>query len=156
MRFLLPLILTFAATTAQADDGFDTYFKTGGCFVRDYTATHLADHPQQQVRYIALSPSLLPELENIRVLNVFVALRDNDYYYHAVANCAADGQHLHCQMDGDAGTFTLEPARKGGLRLTVGPNDMEFKGNAPSVSLQANSGDDRVFLLPNVDASICN
>ncbi|MGB8813459.1 MAG: hypothetical protein WCC57_09755 [Paracoccaceae bacterium] len=156
LRFALPLAFACTAMCAEAQTGMDKYFQTGGCFVREYTADHLAKHPDQLVKYISLSISALDAQPGLRVLDVIVNLRGKDEFFHGLAYCEPQGKGLACGMEGDAGAFVLEGAKQGALRLSVAAQGLSFEGQTDFITLDGRRGDDRVFLIPNVAAALCN
>ena len=134
----------------------DTYMQKGGCFIRDYSTDHLAKHPDQLVRHISLAPVPLANPPGILLLNLTVNLRGSDYYYSSFAYCHGEGVGMQCDLEGDAGSFVLEPAKNGALRLTLTRDGVSFEGATAFVELSGTSGDDRQFLLPSVNADQCN
>jgi hypothetical protein len=154
-RAALALALILPAA-AHARGLLDTHFRTGGCFVRSYSAQHLAKHPDQLVRFVSLAPVPLADPPGVRLMLLTVNLRGSEYYMSGLANCRERGPALACQMEGDAGGFVLEPAKDGAVRLSVGRNGVHFEGAEAFHSLSATSGDDRVFVLPNVHPDQCS
>jgi len=155
-RTIAVVIALLMPASVQARGLEDSHFRTGGCFVRDYSRAHLADHPDQLVRHISLAPAPLPNPPGILLLNLMVNLRGSDYYHSRFAYCYAEGVAMLCDLEGDGGSFLLEPASKGALRLTLTRAGVSFEGSEGFASLSGTSGDDRVFLLPNVDPQLCN
>lgn len=126
------------------------------CYLRQYSAAHLAAHPDQRVTQIALGP-WGPEWGNRRdlVLTVAIYLTGNPQRYSGVAYCRDAGPYLRCRMEGDAGSFALEAATGGALRMTLTGDGIGFEGPRDFVALSARTGDDRVFLIPPVPADAC-
>ena len=133
----------------------ETHFQTGGCFVRAYSARHLAAHPDQLVRHVSLAPVPLADPAGVRLMLLTVNLRGSDYYMSGMAQCRAKGPAMACQLEGDAGAFVLEPAKDGALRLSVGKRGLQFEGAEDFHTLSGTSGDDRVFVIPNVHPDQC-
>jgi hypothetical protein len=153
------LFLSAVASAAAARGLIETHFGAaaphpGGCFVREYAEDHLARHPDQRVTFITLAPVPLDWPEGGAILNVMVRLRGGDFA-SGTAYCEAAGKGLACGMEGDAGSFTLAGRADGALLLTVGRHGISFETEAAFVTLEAGRGDDREFLIPNVDASAC-
>ncbi len=150
------------AAPCNAQSLRDTHFgaaapHSAGCFARDYSPAHLVDHPQQRVTRIGLAPVPLDAPPGQVLMNIGVMLRDRpDFLFSSFAYCEPNGPRFDCALEGDAGTFTLTGAPKGALLLTVGPNDMVFEGQTDVITLRADAGDDRVFLIPNVSPDLCN
>jgi hypothetical protein len=129
------------------------------CYLRDYSADHLAKHPDQTVTRIAVGPDLDTWVEgpfpNIRVGVLF---RDG-VVGSEPAFCRAEGAGLFCVMDAELGTYTLT-STPDGVRLDVGRDGMRFEfaagGDAVGqVIISGTSGDDRVFNIPAVNSSGC-
>jgi hypothetical protein len=157
MRHIL-LLTALLASPATAENVLQSHFgndRLSGCFARNYTKAHLAEHPDQLVTSITVTTSARSDRGQIKMLDVFVMMRGDPYYYHAFAECKAKGDGLSCLLEGDAGGFTLTGAKKGALLLTVGRLGMGFEGDR-FVEISGTRGDDRVFLIPNVDGDICN
>ncbi len=155
--FVLPLILTASISAAQGL--LDSHFGAaaphrGGCFHRDYSADHLARHPDQRVTSITLAPVPLDSPEGEIELNVMIRLRGGGVY-SSLAYCSPSRATLACRMEGDAGTFTLTGAADSALLLNVGPHGISFEGDSEFIALEPDRGDDRVFLIPNVNADTC-
>lgn len=156
MKPLLPMLaLALFSQTAQARPLIDSHFTSGGCFVREYAADHLAKHPDQMVKYISLSISALDAPDGITLMDVIVNLRGKPEYFHGLAYCEPQRDALVCSMEGDAGAFRLEGARNGALRLSVSDQGVSFEGQSEFVTLDGNRGDDLVFLIPSVKAELC-
>ncbi len=150
------LALTLAATPALAQSPRDTMFPGGeGCYLRNYTRAHLAGHPDQRVTEIALGP-WAPGRADPRylVLTIAVSLRGEPGLLTSAAYCENEADHLFCGLEGDAGSFVLEP-----------PGTVPFAFPSPATAcpskrerlhhLSGTTGDDRVFLLPPVPADSC-
>lgn len=120
----------------------------GACFRRDYDAAHLTRHPDQRVTTIAVSRDTTAPETRLLVLAVRVSLRDSGEIFAGTAYCEPRGAGLSCGMEGDAGGFTLTPAKGGAVLLTVGPDGMGFEGAMRFAFVSGTSGDDRVFRLP--------
>ncbi|MBP9184499.1 MAG: hypothetical protein KBF78_15290 [Fuscovulum sp.] len=126
------------------------------CYLRQYSAAHLAAHPDQRVTQIALGP-WGPAWGKDRdlVLTVAVYLTGDAERYSGAAWCRDAGPYLHCRMEGDAGSFALEAATGRALRMTLTGDGIGFEGPRDFVELSARTGDDRVFLIPPVPADAC-
>lgn len=146
--------LLLAAAPALAQSPRDAIFGAGsGCYLRDYSASHLADHPAQQVDIIAIGPAGADE--RMTIVKVGILLRDRGGDFTAMAYCENEADHLYCLMEGDAGAFTLTPAAKGAVKLSVARRGMLFEGAVGFAELSGTAGDDRVFLIPPVPADAC-
>lgn len=145
-------LLIAAALPLAAQSPQERVFPGGTtCYARDYSAAHLAGHPQQRVTSIALTPdggvSPDPRLE----VWVTVTLRGQPGEpYMALAVCENTGDTLYCGLEGDAGGFTVEPAKAGAILVKVARRGMSFEGETGFVTLESHRGDDRSFLLQPV------
>jgi len=160
MRFLTSVVFLAAAvpTLAVARNVYDSHFAGAGnhaCFVRSYDNDHLAKHPQQQVTQIGVMISPLGGDSAEPMLDVFVAFRGTGFEYHGLGYCRRVGDALACQMEGDAGSFTLTGQKNHKILLTVGRDDLSFEGETDFRTLSGSSGDDRSFLLPSLPADLC-
>lgn len=141
MRCLLPLLLI--ATPAFAESPRDALFPTErSCYQRQYDKAHLAKHPDQLVKTIAVGPE--PGTMNARqlVLRVTVSLRGMAEQLLGYAYCENTGAVLSCGMEGDAGWFQIKPTAKGAL-IQVGRDGIGFEGDTGFVAL----GGDESFAL---------
>ena len=136
--------------------GLPAFFDPGvggsACYLRRYTRKHLDDHPDQRVMAIGLA--LYPGASDQVILNLYVRLRPDGVRLMGSAYCDQDGEGLDCRMEGDAGRFSLTGAKNGALRLAVAPVGVSFEGDE-FYTLAGTSGDDRVFLLPPLEADAC-
>jgi hypothetical protein len=64
--------------------------------------------------------------------------------------CETSAGILSCGMEGDAGSFTVSPAKGGAVIVTVGSYGLALEGAGGFVTLEARRGDDRSFILPQV------
>lgn len=163
MRGLLVLVLCGMAAPVAAQSVLETHLRgpgSSGCYLRDYAPAHLAAHPVQQVREVALGPvnwappggwgGNAPDV----VLRVAVALRDGRRAT-ALAACITAGPQLLCAMEGDEGAFGLEARAGGAVLLRPLHRGMVFAAGAERIVLSPDVGDDRAFLVPPVPADAC-
>ena len=129
--------------------------KAGGseCYVRRYSAIHLASHPQQRVTQIGVTRDLTL-LDGGVDLQIEVRLR-GDRVAQLTSYCLETDSALDCEIEGDAGNFRVEPAKDDALRLIVGARGIGLEDDQGFVTLRADRGDDRVFLIPPQDNSAC-
>lgn len=162
---VLSAVLVFAACTAgepssQAEAAAPPSLQQdlsrgGACYARTYDAAHLAAHPQQTVMTFfvgAAGPEWAPT-ETPRHSTVSFGFRivGHSDLYSGVGNCAANGDALACDVEGDGGQFSI--ARNGdGLRITL--QRLEVEG-AHDFSPDLAAADNRVMLLSPADASAC-
>jgi hypothetical protein len=147
MRLAVVSLCCVTAFPAQAD-----MILPGQCYLRQYSRDHLVQHPDQRVTQIAVGPE---GGTGDPILRVAVMLRGDREVYSGAAYCTRWGRKMDCAMEGDMGAFTLEPAKDGAVRLSVGSPGMSFEGTAGFIDLAADRGDDRVFLIPPVPADAC-
>lgn len=145
--FPLPLLAQTGATAMFPPEA--------ACFHRHYSAAHLAQHPQQTVTDIALTPAAGQEVSMSLVVDISVKLLGQADSYIGSAYCEPDAMGLSCGMEGDAGAFSLTLRDDGGLLLRVDPRGMSFEGPRDFLTVSGTSGDDREFLMQPVAASAC-
>lgn len=151
----LALALSLLATPALAQSPRAAMFPSdASCYLRHYDKAHLAKHPAQRVREIAIGPMTGNFESDVLILKVMVWIDGHDGYYTGVASCENTGGSLSCQLEGDAGWFTLTPRRQGAILMKLGRDGIGFEGR-DFVTLSGSSGDDREFLLPPVAADSC-
>ena len=156
MRRFLLLPLVLAATPALAKSPRDAMFPADqGCYLRHYSAAHLASHPDQLVTEIALGPDAKGTDARYLTLRLGVSLRGTSDYFLSYAYCENTGGALSCHLEGDAGWFTLEPAAKGGLLMTTGRGGIGFEGAQGMFQIGGSASDDQSFLIPPVSADSC-
>ena len=153
MRFALPLALMIAATP-MAEAG--PLANGQGCYVRTYSADHLAKHPDQLVRFISLSPVPIASLPGQFVMNLMVNQRGSDDFPSALITCKPNGALLDCIAAENRGRLTISERFKGKLTLTVGSGGLVLAGQNRDVVISGTRGDDRSFLVPQVDGDQCN
>ena len=132
------------------------------CFVRDYDAAHLAAHPGQGVAGLRLW--FFDETdENFRAHSVLIEARMS-----AQGQAARDGvagqvltQYAFCDGDTcfvecDGGSFTVQPAAAGGVRLAT---QFFVLGEAESCGgisdLAEQQGSETVYLVPEAPIAAC-
>lgn len=155
---IIALLVALPARPVTAQNLRDTHFASdGSCYLRHYSAAHLATHPDQRVQDIAIGPETDDPADHALILTLRVRLRGDagGQGYSATAYCEPVGVGMHCGLEGDAGSFTLAAAQGGALLLKVGGHGMSFEGDAGFLTLQSDRGDDRAFLLPPVPADAC-
>lgn len=158
MNPCLPLLmLAVLAMPALAQSPRDIMFPSdASCYLRHYDKAHLSKHQEQIVKEIALGPWDPAVGDGDRlVLLLAVYVRGTDERFVANAYCKNEADHLHCQMEGDAGSFTVTPAKNGAIRLDLTRDGIAFEGEGGFVALSGTSGDDRQFLIPPVPADAC-
>lgn len=117
------------------------------CYARVYTAQHLSQHPEQRVTTMRLSPDAQTDDPRL-VLQVQVVMRGTSGGdFEGFGYCENQGGELYCAMEGDAGGFSISPARDGAILVAVSSLGLSFENEAGFVSLTKDKGDDRSFLL---------
>jgi hypothetical protein len=155
--------LALVASCGQPLPGFakDAWWK--GCFRGVYDPAHLAVHPGQTVKSIAVR--VTPMTGNgswIANAELTVTLGGRKMKYYVGGDCQVNATGLDCSMDCDAGGFSLAPRAAGvklvvgttggGIRLSrAGQDSEESKGPF----LRTNNSENRTFLLPPAPAAAC-
>jgi hypothetical protein len=133
----------------MAASPWDTMFAgTKGCYQRVYSGAHLAAHPEQRVTEMTIRAA--PDIPSNPwpAVNLDVTLRGAEGgRAEAVAWCENIEDTLFCGMEGDAGTFSIAPAKGGAILISVGRDGMSFETETGFVTLEARRGDDRSFLV---------
>ncbi|WAJ26985.1 hypothetical protein [Antarcticirhabdus aurantiaca] len=151
-RLAAALLVGGLVSSAESAGARDAAAGRIDCFARSYDAAHHAAHPAQAVETIWLGHT--PEAEADRPTGRVDAVlgfgfRLGGEAYSGLAYCRS----LRCEVEGDAGSFTL--LRKGrSMRLTVGPH-LSLEGADGFSPDLARSADDRVFLLHPAPAGTC-
>lgn len=152
--FLFPLVLIAAPASAQSPR--DLMFPSDAtCYLRHYSAAHLASHPAQRVTQIALGPEPGSRNPMQLTLRLAVSLRGTGEDFLSLAYCENTGGALSCQVEGDSGWFMLKPAAKGGILMTTGRRGLGFEGERDFVQIGGGASDDNSFLIPPVPADSC-
>lgn len=158
IRFIPSLIAATAlATPALAKGPIDAIFPSdGSCYLRHYDRAHMSRHQDQLVTEIAIGP-YAPEWgrQDHVAITLMVSVRGTDEFFVSYSVCQEDSGALSCQMEGDAGSFSLHADAGGKVRLEVSRRGMNFEGQSGFISISGTRGDDRVFLLPPVPADSC-
>ena len=170
MKRLTPiLLLALVAAPASAGTFEDVFGKTA-CYVRAYDAAHLAAHPNQQTRRLALSFGKTNQdgsPATAKNFNLYVSAkrRGSTQEYEGLAFCEAAGEGFDCQREGDMGSFRLTVAPGGRLKLET--NRTTFEGNDFFIiedgtftierdnKITTGKADDSVFLLDPAPAGNC-
>jgi hypothetical protein len=124
------------------------------CFGRLYDAAHLAAHPDQHITSMVLFANTEDmELDNTDqwLIYVEVTTRASKTPYSGIGICADGNEGLYCLMEGDAGGFFASDS-DGRLQVEVLDRGLSFEGATDFLTLEHDSGDDRVFLL---DEGVC-
>lgn len=150
------LMVLAPAVPAMAQSPRQAMFPSDAtCYLRQYSRDHLAGHPDQMVTQIAVGPDQGNWESDVLVLRVALYLRGSNERHMGHAYCENTGGALSCGLGGDGGWFTLQPARKGGLLMTVGRDPLGFEGARGFVSIGGPASDDDSFLIPPVPADAC-
>lgn len=153
--FILTLALLAATPTLAQSPRQAMFPGDQGCYLRHYTAAHLADHPDQMVREIALGPEPAETDARFLALRLAVSLRGSDDHLTATAYCENTGGDLSCQLEGDGGWFTLSPGKNGALRLSIPTEPLGFETATGFVTFGGEASDDRLLALHPVPADSC-
>lgn len=162
---LLAIFAALAGDAAAEADFFVTHFPASRagealCYARRYADGHLARHPKQTVTSVALlrrgpSTSDNPLPSQRFLIDVRVMVRGSKETYLGTAFCgASDGKSASCQLEGDAGPFTIKAGSDGRLLLETGSGGIGFEGD-DFIHIGAAGSDDRVFLLEKSSGPMC-
>lgn len=127
----------------------------GACYLRQYSRDHLAANQNQMVTQIAIGPEYGQAEAAVLVLRVAVYVRGSDEQFRGSAYCDTRGGSLSCWLEGDAGQFSLTPAKNGAIKLQVGTSPLLFEGKRGYLGFGAEASDDNTFLIPRVPADAC-
>ncbi len=124
-------------------------FGEASCYARIYDKSHLAKHPDQNVRMIALSRSSNAVNSGETALTLNFQVRGSGETYSGETICTPSGSGATCFLEGDAGRFSLA-AKGGDLRVTVVRISVEGEKDFAEFG-----ADDRVFLLRKAASVRC-
>lgn len=139
--------------------------KAYACYARKYTRTHLAGHPDQNVRDMTVFVDSHEDEEGAGrqyILGMSVNFRQLNQPYSTYGGCSAgtDGQALHCGIDCDGGTIGVRIKDRNSILLDI-PNgarvsddDDEEEPNELPDGAKFGS-DDKIFRLDRTDLSAC-
>jgi hypothetical protein len=139
----------FCAGPTLADTALEKMFPgKSGCYARSYSAEHLDTHPAQRVTDI----SVVPEAEVADpMIGLWVSLTLRGVpggAFEGLAYCEnSRSQALDCGLEGDAGSFSITPAKNGAILIEVGRYGMSFENDTGFATLESRQGDDRSFIL---------
>jgi hypothetical protein len=155
--FLAAVALWSAPVAAQS---LSTEFAAPFCYIRSYSADHLAGHPRQRVRVISLrrTADANPPREGGRILEFELSVRARGAHesWGGVAVCRDGAKALACWMEGDMGQLTLTPLSKDTIELRVtGADGISFETDKSFEAFGAAGSDDRVFRLNKAPLKAC-
>ena len=155
-RFTVPLTaLALLASPAFGQSPRDLLFpRDQGCYMRHYDKAHLAKHPDQLVKDIAISPQAGPSSPRELVVRVVVRLRGNPEQLVGYGYCENTSGTLSCLLEGDMGWFQMKPA-KSGATVSVGRDGVNFEGDTSVTQLGGGKSDDEIFALTKAPAGSC-
>ena len=145
-----------AAADAATGNSFYARYIAAPCYARTYDAKHLAAHPTQRVTRFYVTDSGYDNPSTPTAFNAAFGfmLKGSGDIFESDANCDEIRGGVHCQVEGDSGTFTLE-ASGDGLRLALGDH-LTLEGNESFSPDLAVGGDDSVFLLYRSPPEACS
>lgn len=131
------------------------------CFGREYSAAHLARHPQQLVTSMLVriydEPTFTPPMG----WSMKVTRRGDRHALLQIGNCRrldlGMKDDLHCFADCDAGEFNVKFEGRNSLLLKL-PRDMSMRqdcGGEENDSVLSPGVDDKVFRLERLPSSSC-
>lgn len=141
------------ATIAQ--DAAARLSATGACYSRDYDAAHLAAHPRQTVTHFHVGDAgaewrAVQPPGRITIAFGFRVTGKPDLY-SGVASCAPAGNAVSCEIEGDGGSFTVEPD---GDDMRVVASRIEVEGER-DFSPDLAQADNRVMVLHPAASAAC-
>lgn len=154
-KLSMAMLMCSVATPLAAQSPADVMFPMrSGCYIRQYAPDHLASHPAQRVTTILLmaEASVAEPMLGVWVGISLRGVAGGEGEYEALAYCENIEDTLYCGMEGDAGAFTLRPAKDGKVLLEVGRYGMSFENERGFETLESDRGDDRSFLL---NSAVC-
>ena len=165
------LLLTGAIVSpaAAADDIYTRYVAApdGGkpCYLRVYDDAHLKTHAKQTVRRIFVDFDINQRSDERRKngpgdfeAGIGFMLKRSQEWYGQSLSCKTVRDHFECFLEADGGTLTLTP-RGDALRMEVAGgqgSDIHAEGATDFGQFGGKGTDDRVFVLPRGDRSICD
>ncbi len=158
---LLGLSLPAAAGPAAL---FNTYFGKAQdgtvCFARTYDNAHLEKHPVQKVEIIEIDMAKFnlngsPNTPDFFDLGFGIRLRTSPDWYGQAATCKTEVDGFRCFLEGDGGLFRLTPEGPNSLKLETGNYGIALEGAKDAITLDGNSGGDKVFIL-NASRAECD
>lgn len=156
------------ATPLQAGDApslFQSHFASvadgAPCYARSYPAEHLASHPGQRVAKIVLDmektdPDGKAITEQNLQLGFAIQLKTSPEWYANVAICKSAGAEIDCFLDGDGGRFTVTADGGAAIRIETGSYGIAMEGTKDFIELPADTGDDKLFVLPPAPRAECD
>jgi len=152
----LAALLILAALPAAAQSPRDRMFPSDGtCYLRQYSAGHLASHHDQWVEQIAIGPDRPMADNRYLYLRVAVYARNTADRFTDRAACEDVEGALHCQIDGSGGWFVLDTGKQGGLEMTLGRTALTLRSPRSFFTFGGRESDDNTFRIPRVPADAC-
>jgi hypothetical protein len=144
------MLICFAAPLAAQSPTDLMFPNKSGCYLRQYSTDHLAGHPAQRVTEISLTAegSIADPLLGLWVHATLRGVPGGEF--EALAYCENEGGQMYCGMEGDAGGFSVAPAKNGAVLVSVSSYGMGFENERGFEQLEPDRGDDRSFLLQPV------
>lgn len=149
----LPAAVALAGSPATL---YETYFSKVAdgkpCYGRSYDAEHLSQHPDQSVQSIEIDTAKLktngePNTADGFEIGFAFKLRSSPEWYGQAGICKTQAEDFKCSLDGDGGVFILAAQGPKSLKLEIGNYGIALEGNEGFAKLEAQSGDDKVFIL---------
>jgi hypothetical protein len=139
--------------------------KTAACFNRVYDDSHLASHPQQNVRTMTLLVLIDSENPDNYDLRVGVNFRNQKHYFETQGDCArpetegdAGGSYsAHCSVACDGGSIGVALKDNGSVLLTIPDGARVWRPGAPDNDSErgAFGEDDKLFRVDRADLLQC-
>jgi hypothetical protein len=124
-----------------------------GCYIRAYSADHMAKNPKQRIQRIVLER--LEDLDPVTI-GIVAGIKGDKRRWDAGGSCKTEGDALDCGLDGDRGRVKITPVPEG-ARLEV-VTYIGFEADKPDGDLDHKSFSDaahKVFVLPRAKVKDC-
>jgi hypothetical protein len=163
MRLRLALIIALAASPALANPlEKELAGASITCWERTYNAAHLAAHPKQLTGKIRL----LTEVQEDGTIFASIGINPPEpsgaglFDYVAFGYCKPKGGALRCAPEWDAGSFTLEKASAGEMKvrnshMIVNPFNYDSE-DISEKALDLGNSDDALWLLARIGGEGCD
>jgi hypothetical protein len=154
MRALVCAVLLASPALAEAPRA-QMFPSNGACYLRQYDAGHMAEHPDQLVTQVAIGPDYDSWADaQGSILKLRIEVQSGVEVPLTFAYCEDAPEAMLCSLEGDAGGFTLSQ-RDGAVLLQIDGRGMNFDTMGGFLTLSGTEGDDRSFLIPAVPADAC-
>jgi len=160
LGFLFGILLFLGSSSASVAQAILPQHDRVDCYAREYSRTHLAEHPEQTVTAMSLGLLKVGDYDDSHAFVVAVKVRGQNRRRVTSGTCYNTGSpaRARCRIDCDGASFKLRPSsRAGSIRLELGhinfgdecgPDDPDFFELQPGT-------DDKVFRLDPAARTTC-